>query len=120
MPEFSPEEEARRKKAIFDSMSPKYQKRILKRSYDKWDPFEAPKDPIDIRKDATMRTSQQLVREFLQSRKMEEYSNNYGRGVVDICIGIINDDDRYKGMFDFACWYQEQLKEIAQKGNGDS
>jgi len=120
MSEVSPEEEARRKKAIFDSMSPKSQKRILKKNYDKWDPFEAPKDPIDIRKDATRRTSQQLVREFLQSRKMEEYSNSYGKGVVDICVGIINDDDRYKAMYEFSCWYQELLKKTADQNNEQS
>ena len=52
---------------VFDSMSDRRQKHILKRGYDKWDPFEEPKHPIDIRKDKTKRTTQTLVREFLQS-----------------------------------------------------
>lgn len=117
MSEFSPEEEALRKKAVFDSMSPRNQKHILKKGYDKWDPFEAPKDPIDIRKDATRRTTQQLIREFLQTRKMETYSNSYGQGVVDICLGIMNDDDRYRGMFDFACWYQDLMKKATKESN---
>jgi len=103
-------EEVVRKKAIFDSMSPRRQKHISKKGYDKWDPFELPKDPIDIRKDKTKRTSQMLVREFLQSRSSGEYSNEYGRGVLDFCLGIINDDERYVGMFEFACWYIELLK----------
>lgn len=115
--EFSPEEEEQRKKAVFDSMSPRNQKRILKKGYDKWDPFEAPKDPIDIRQDATRRTSQQLIRAFLQTREMENYSNSYGQGVVDICLGIMNDNDRYRGMFDFACWYQDQLKRATEDPN---
>jgi len=51
-----------------------------------------------------------LIREFLQSRKMEGCSNAYGRGVVEICMGIINEDDRFWGMYEFACWYQELLK----------
>jgi hypothetical protein len=120
MSEFSSEEEQRRKQAIFDTMSPKYQKRILKKSYDKWNPFEAPKDPIDIRKDATRRTSQQLIREFLQSRETEEYSNSYGKGVVDICVGIINDDDRYKAMYEFSCWYQALLEKTAEQNKNKS
>lgn len=99
-----------RKKAIFNSMAPRRQKHILKKGYDKWDPFEEPKDPIDIRKDKTNRTSQMLVREFLQSITSEKYSNAYGRGVLDMCIGIINDDERYIGMFEFATWYRELLK----------
>ena len=100
-----------RKKAIFDSMSPRRQKHILKKGYEKWEPFQAPKDPIDIRRDKTQRTTQMLVREFLQSRSMEEYSNAYGRGVLEISMGIINDEDRFRGMFEFSVWYHSLLQE---------
>jgi hypothetical protein len=110
MSEFSPEESEIRKKAVFDSMSPRRQKHILKKGYDKWDPFEEPKDPIDIRKDKSKRTTQMLVREFLQSRSSEEYSNAYGRGVLEMALGIINDDERFIGMYDFARWHQELLR----------
>ena len=99
-----------RKKAIFDSMSPRGRKRIHKIGYDKWNPFEEPKDPIDIRRDPTKRTTQQLVRDFLQNCGRENYSNAYGRGVLEMALGIINEDDRFIGMFEFASWYQVQLK----------
>jgi hypothetical protein len=99
-----------RKKAIFDSMSPRRQKQILKRGYEKWDPFEVPKDPIDIRRDKTKRTTQQLVREFLQNCGREDYSNAYGRGVLEMALGIVNDDDRFVGMYEFAAWYQQLLR----------
>ncbi len=110
MSEFSPEESESRKKAVFDSMSPRRQKHILKKGYDKWDPFEEPKDPIDIRKDKTKRTTQMLVREFLQSCDAEGYSNAYGRGVLEMALGIVNEDERFIGMYDFARWYQALLK----------
>ena len=100
-------EAEQRKKAIFERMSPRRQQTVLKKGYDKWDPFQEPKDPIDIRKDQTRRTSQMLVREFLQTRSAEGYSNAYGRGVLEICLGIINDDDRFRGMYGFACWHPE-------------
>ena len=109
MRKLSPED-MERKKAIFDSMSPKRRNQIQKKGFDEWDPFIEPKDPIEIRKDKTKRTSQQLITEFLHSRKLEEYSNEYGRGAFDLCLGIINDNERYKGMYDFACWYKELLK----------
>jgi hypothetical protein len=109
------EDEKFRKKAIFDSMSPRRQKHILKRGYDAWDPFELPKDPIDIRKDKTKRTTHILIREFLQTRSAEGYSNEYGRGAFELCLGIINDDERCHGMFDFACWYRELLKKELQE-----
>lgn len=110
MSDISPEEAENRKKAIFDSMSPRRQKHILKKGYDKWDPFEEPKDPIDIRKDKTKRTTQMLVREFLQSRESEGYSNAYGRGVLEMALGIVNDDDRFIGMYEFVCWHKELVK----------
>ncbi len=110
MTKISPEEEEKRKSAIFESMSPRRQKHILKKGYEKWDPFMEPKDPIDIRKDKTKRTTQQLVREFLQTKSSEDYSNAYGGGVFEICLGIVNDDDKYKGMLEFSIWYQELLK----------
>ena len=109
MTEITPEEQEERKKAIFDSMSPRLQKHILKKGYKEWNPFQEPKDPIDIRKDKTKRTTQTLVREFLHTRTSEDYSNEYGRGVFDLCLGIINDDDRYRGMFEFSVWYHALL-----------
>jgi hypothetical protein len=110
MRKLSPEEE-KRKKAIFDSMSPKRQKHILKKEgYDEWDPFIEPKDPIDLREDKSKRTAIELAREFLAQCSHETYSNAFGQGAWEMCLGIVNNDERYKGMYQFACWYQDSLK----------
>ena len=114
MSELSPEEVEKRKRAVFESMSPRRQKHILKKGYDNWDPFEEPKDPIDIRRDKTKRTTQMLVREFLQSCSAEEYSNAYGRGVLEMALGIVNEDDYFQGMYEFSCWYRDLLKKEGQ------
>lgn len=116
---FSPEEIAARKRAIFDNMSPRAQKRIRKLGFDKWDPFEAPKDPIDIRRDKSKRTSQMLVREFLQSLPLENYSNSFGRGVLEMAVGIINDDDRFIGMYEFALWHHKLLRKEGHVNESD-
>ncbi len=106
---FSGEE---KKKAVFEMMSPRRQKHILRKiGYENWNPFEKPKDPIDIRKDKSQRTSQMLVREFLHSIPLEAYSNSYGRGALDMAIGIINNDDRFVGMYEFAQWHKKLLEE---------
>jgi hypothetical protein len=115
MTEFTKEDVEMRKKAVFDSMSPRRQSHIRKKGYALWDPFSEPKDPIDIRKDKTKRTTQMLVREFLQTCAHEKYSNAYGSGVLEIALGIINDDDKYVGMFDFCCWYHDLLVKEGQK-----
>ena len=108
--EFSTDELAARKKAIFDSMSARGQRAILKRGYDAWDPFQDPKDPIEIRRDPTQRTAQMLVQDFLESRPAKSRSSAYDRGVLEIAIGLINDDDRFRAMYEFGCWYQDQLR----------
>jgi hypothetical protein len=104
------EEAESRKKAVFDSMSPRRQKHILKKGFDKWDPFQVPKDPIDIRTDKTKRTTQQLVREFLQMRSGEAENNSYNRGVLEMAMGLVNEEDRFRGMYDFALWHRDLLK----------
>ena len=110
MTEISSEEAEARKKAVFDCMSPRRQKYILKKGYAKWDPFEEPKDPIDIRKDKSKRTTQMLVREFLQSRDSERSSNAYARGVLEMALGIVNEDERFIGMYEFVLWHRELLR----------
>jgi hypothetical protein len=110
MSEFSPDQAERRKKMVFDGMSSRRQQHILKKGYDKWDPFQEPKDPIDIRKDKTKRTTQTLVREFLQTRPGEAENNAYNRGVLEMALGIVNNEDRFRGMFEFARWYHDLLK----------
>jgi hypothetical protein len=113
MRKLSPEDE-KRKKAIFDGMSPRRQQHILKKEgYDKWDPFRdpfiEPKDPIDMRGNKSRRTAIDLTREFLANWNRDEYSNAFGQGAWEICLGIVNDDDRYKGMYEFSCWYRDFL-----------
>ena len=104
-------EDAKKKKAIFDSMAPRRQKHILKKEgYDQWDPFIEPKDPIDLRQDKSKRTAIQLAREFLQTCDTEGYSNAFGQGAWEMCLGIVNDDERYKGMYEFVCWHRGLLK----------
>ncbi len=113
MSKVSREEAERRKRAIYETLSARRKKYIERIGYEKWDPFEEPKDPIDIRRDTTKRTTQQLVREFLQSRPPDApYSNAYGQAVMEMAIGIVNDDERYQAMLEFAAWYMALLKQV--------
>ncbi|MCF8028967.1 MAG: hypothetical protein K9K81_11425 [Desulfobacteraceae bacterium] len=105
----SDEQKGGLKKAIFDGMSQRRQKHILKKGYEQWDPFEEPKDPLDIRMDRTRRTMNDLIREFTQSLDSADHGYDYRKGALEICLGIINEDERYLGMFDFACWYRDLL-----------
>lgn len=111
----SQEQRENLKKAVFEGMSERRQKHILKRGYEKWDPFEEPKDPLDIRMDRSRRTMNDLIREFLQTWDISGHGHDYRKGALEICLGIINEDERYLGMFDFACWYKDLLDREAEK-----
>lgn len=106
----SDEEKAELKRAIFEKIPARRRKYIEKVGYDEWDPFQEPQDPIDIRQDPTRRTTQQLVREFLQTRPMEESGAEYQRGAWELCVGIMAASERHRGMFEFSVWYQDLLR----------
>ena len=116
MDQFSREEIEAKKKAIFDAMGKRGQKQILKKGYEDWDPFQEPKDPIDIRKDKTKRTSQVLIREFLSGIDHDDYTNTFAQGALEMCLGIINEEEKIRGMFEFAVWYESLLKKEGYEG----
>ena len=117
MENFTEEEIEQKKKMIFDAMGKRGQKHILKRGYEEWNPFAEPKDPIDIRKDKTKRTSQALLREFLQQTSHDNFSNEFAQGAQELCFGIINEHEKTRGMFEFSNWYRDLLKKEGHEEN---
>ncbi|MDY7001690.1 MAG: hypothetical protein SVS15_07915 [Thermodesulfobacteriota bacterium] len=107
----TPEQEEQ-KRFMYETISPRRKKFIDKIGYEKWDPFQKPNDPIDIRTDGTKRTTHQLVREFLWSRPKGEFnSNEFNKGALDFALGIVNKEEVVRGMYEFCKWYMESLKE---------
>lgn len=99
------------KREIYDRMNPRRRKFVDRIGYEQWDPFQKPNDPLDIRLDVTKRTTQQLIREFLQQAAQKgQYSNDYGRGALECALGVVNRDEKYLGIFDFCRWYIELLQ----------
>jgi len=100
------------KRELYERMAPRRRKFIDRIGYEQWDPFQKPNDPLDIRLDLTKRTTQQLVREFLQQAEGqdERFGNDYRRGALECALGIVNRDEHYLGVFDFCLWYHELLK----------
>ncbi len=109
-------ERAALKKAIYEKISPRRKKFIDRVGYDNWDPFPEPNDPIDIRKDPTRRTSQQLIREFLQTRDPKEVNTEFSSGAWEFCLGVMNGSERHRGMYEFCVWYQALLAREGMAG----
>ncbi len=102
-------EQEERKRGIYESMNVRQKKYVDRLGYDTWDPFQKPNDPLDMKVDISNRTTQQLFREFLYSIGDVVVSNEYRKGVLDCALGIISQDDRYVGIFEFCIWYHQLI-----------
>ncbi len=103
------ETEQEHKRMFYERMSPRRRKFIDKIGFDAWDPFEGPKDPLDIRMDVTQRTIGQLLNEFLQSLGTPP-GGDYARGALECAMGLVNQDEKYRGTLDFCLWYHDLLQ----------
>ena len=103
----SPEELATLKRAIYDKVKPRRRKFIDKVGYDTWDPFQEPMDPLDLREDASRRTSQQLIAEFLAATPGA--SDEFAKGAWELCLGVMTGSERHRGMYAFSKWHKELL-----------
>ena len=122
MAKLTPEEE-KKKRELFEAMSPKTQQRILKRGYDNWDPFMMPKEPwgYKLKQEAKgervrVDSGYELHERFFAERRIADYSAEYVKGVLEISQGLYRGIDRYQGMFDFSCWYEVWRKREEQDG----
>lgn len=105
------QEHEEQKRAIYEKMNPRRRKFVDRIGYDKWDPFAMPKDPIEIRKDPTNRTIQQLVSDFLRSREAHQgYTQAFASGAMELAMGVMRQEDRYQGMMEFSAWYKKLME----------
>ncbi len=105
----TPEQEAQ-KREIYERMNPRRRKFIERIGYENWDPFQKPNEPLELRRDVTSRTTQQLIREFLQSLHGRPVSKEFSQGALESALGIINRDEKTLGRHAFCTWYNELLK----------
>ncbi len=109
--QLTPEQEEM-KRVMYEQLSPRRRKFIDKVGFESWDPFPEPFDPIDIRTDDSGQTIQDLVRTFLRVRSQHaKIGAHYSRGAHELAMGIVNKDERFRGMFDFIVWYNDLLRE---------
>lgn len=108
-PELS-EEQERYKRVLYESMNPRRRKFIDRMGYENWDPYQAPKDPMDIRTDRTQRTLQDLLLEFARAKGASGRDPAWQAGARECALGIIRKDEKYQGIFDFCLWYADLLQ----------
>ncbi|MDL2315918.1 hypothetical protein LJC59_02420 [Desulfovibrio sp. OttesenSCG-928-A18] len=110
------EDEIEQKRLFYERMPPRRRRFVDRMGFDNWDPFEAPKEPMDIRTDISQRTVQELVRDFLHSVSQAQHGGEYARGATECALGIVARQEKYQGVLDFCVWYHQLLqKERSEK-----
>lgn len=109
------EEQAAFKRQLYESMKPRRRKFIDRIGYDQWDPFQEPKEPLDLRKDITRRTLQELIRDFMAECGGSARDAAWKKGALECALGIMRKDEKYQGIFDFCLWYDRQLREQGEE-----
>ena len=110
-------EEENLKRTLYERIPPRRRKFIDRMGYENWDPVPEPNEPMEMRTDITKRTAQQLVQDFMKSKKCEAQLNNesapseaFIQGAMEAAIGVVNKQDKFLGTYEFAAWYHELLK----------
>ena len=93
-----------RKRAIYESLSPRRRAFIDRIGYDQWNPFQEPKNPLELRGDAAKQAARQLTGEFLRSQP-QEFSSAFAQGALECASGILSNDEKHLGAYGFCMWY---------------
>ena len=115
-------EQERRKRLIFESMSPRMRRRIEKRGYDEWDPFLKPKEPPFVRTEREpglpenpLELYHAYLSHLLLTGEGEEISETYRQGVMEACQIIRTMEERVRAFHDFYVWYRKAGEEKGGK-----
>jgi len=120
LPQLTAEQEEM-KRHMYERLSPRRRKFIDRVGYENWDPFPEPNDPMDIRLDAeTGQSIQDLVRTFVRTKSQAgKVGAQYSRGAHELAMGIVNKDERFRGMYDFIVFYNDILRAQGKEMNWD-
>lgn len=107
--EFSADELEERKSYMYSKMSPRRRKFVDRMGYDKWDPFAAPFDPIDIRMDKSGMTSDHLTQLFI-TESGKSKNQEYIDAVSEFNVMLVMNFEKVRPVYEYCLWYAEHLK----------
>jgi hypothetical protein len=99
----------KRKKAIFDGMSKRGQERILRMGYDKWNPFQEPKDPRERLFSPVSMNAHALLKEFYQANPQVGPSEVVQKELFELCVGLMRGETRAEIILDFCSFYKQRV-----------
>jgi hypothetical protein len=112
--DFTPEQLAERKLYMYEKMSPRRRKFVDRMGFENWDPFAAPFDPIDIRRDRAGFTSDQLTQLFMRHCG-KNANQEYTDAVNEFNVMLVMNFEKVRPVFEYCLWYAEHLKKHGVK-----
>ena len=107
--EFTPEQAEERKRALYEAMAPRRRKFVDRIGYENWNPFQEPLDPLDIRRDVTGHTAQELTEKYLRDRGGVP-SPEYRQAANTFNVELVANPARVKPLLDYCLWYAALLE----------
>lgn len=107
--DFSDDDLESRKRYMYEKMSPRRRKFVDRMGYENWDPFAAPFDPIDIRRDKSGYTSDQLTHMFIRQTG-KSANQEYIDAVNEFNVMLVMNFEKVRPLFDYCLWYNEHMK----------
>ncbi|HAA04057.1 MAG TPA: hypothetical protein DCZ69_15070 [Syntrophobacteraceae bacterium] len=105
MSESSSEYETK-KRAIFEGMSQRGQKRILRLGYENWDPFQEPKDPREQILGTVYVKADTIVRQFYAANPTNEGACDFHKDLLDFAVSLLRGERRAQILHEFCNWFQ--------------
>ncbi|MES9995844.1 hypothetical protein [Desulfovibrio aminophilus] len=109
----TPEQLDEQKKLMYEKLAPRRRKFVDKIGYENWDPFQKPFDPIDIRRDVTGHTPQELYSAFIRSRPKPP-TPDYASTIAEFTVVMIHNSERMRPIYDFCLWYSTMLEKYGK------
>ncbi len=107
--DFPDEDIEQRKRYMYEKMSKRRRKFVDRMGYENWDPFAAPFDPIDLRRDMSGFTSDQLTQLFIRQTG-NSANQEYIDAVNEFNVMLVMNFEKVRPVFEYCLWYSEHLK----------
>ncbi|MBU1247305.1 MAG: hypothetical protein KKB70_01295 [Proteobacteria bacterium] len=108
----TPEQVEALKRDMYDRLSKRQKKYVDRIGYEVWEPFQLPNDPLDIRRNETGYTAQELALLYFRDREKAglKVNEHYKSSVNEFALQLIAQTERCRPIVEFCQWYGELMR----------